>query len=77
MLDRGVLLQLNINSLTGHYSPETKKIAEQLIKDGLIRFLGSDCHHIGHTELMQVAATQGALHELIASGRLLNTQLLD
>lgn len=75
MIDRGVLLQLNINSMTGHYSPETKKIGEQLVKDGLIRFLGSDCHHLGHTELMAAAALEPSIHQAMDSGLLLNAEL--
>jgi protein-tyrosine phosphatase len=73
--DKGVLLQLNINSLTGHYSPGTKKIAEQMIDANLIDFLGSDCHHAGHAELMTHVVFQKSLHKLLGSGKLLNTTL--
>lgn len=73
--DRGVLFQLNINSLTGHYSPETKKIAERLIKEGMIEFLGSDCHNMNHAGLMQRALREPGLHELLNSGKLLNSTL--
>lgn len=75
MKEKGVLLQLNINSLTGHYSPEAKKVAEYLIDKQLVDFLGSDCHHAGHLQLMQRAVRTKALHKLLGSGLLRNSQL--
>lgn len=71
--DKGVLFQLNINSLTGYYSPATLKIAEQMIDKGWYEFVGSDCHHSGHLSLMQKARTSFHLRKLIESGSLLNT----
>jgi tyrosine-protein phosphatase YwqE len=73
--EKGVLLQLNINSLTGHYSPDAQKVAEYLIDKNMVDFLGSDCHHAGHLQLMQKAVRTKALHKLLASGSLRNTQL--
>ncbi len=73
--DKGVLLQLNINSLSGHYSPQTKKIAEMMIEKNMISFLGSDCHHMGHVDLMKQVVYENALHKLLASGKLLNSTL--
>lgn len=73
--DRGVLLQLNVNSLTGYYSPSTKKISEMLIDKGMIDLLGTDCHHIGHLELLKKCRYEKHLHKLIASGKLLNSTL--
>ncbi|MEO5644078.1 MAG: CpsB/CapC family capsule biosynthesis tyrosine phosphatase [Bacteroidia bacterium] len=73
--EKGVLFQLNINALTGHYSPATKKVAEQMIERGWYEFLGSDCHHMGHIELMRRVRGEKALHKLITSGKLLNNSL--
>src|ERR1035437_7782837 len=74
--EKGVLLQLNINSLTGFYSPMTKKIAEQLIEKNMIDFLGSDCHRMEHVDRIKtVAVYEKALHTLIESGKLLNNTL--
>ena len=42
MFDKGVILQLNINSITGHYSPEVKAVSKKLIDSELIGLLGSD-----------------------------------
>jgi protein-tyrosine phosphatase len=72
---RGVILQLNINSVTGHYSQETKKAAQWLIDKDMISLVGSDCHHMGHIELMKKAQTDKYMHKLLASKRLLNSTL--
>ncbi len=72
---KGVALQLNINSLTGHYSPDCKKTAEKLIELNMVSFLGSDCHHMGHIELIGKAQVQKSLTKLIESGMLLNSAL--
>ncbi|MEM6297137.1 MAG: CpsB/CapC family capsule biosynthesis tyrosine phosphatase [Bacteroidota bacterium] len=55
LLERGVLLQININSLTGYYSRPSKKIAEMLINEKAIRFLGTDCHGIKHINALKKA----------------------
>jgi len=41
----GVYLQVNLNSLGGHYGKSAKKLAEFLAKSGMIDFLGSDIHY--------------------------------
>lgn len=74
-IDKGVLLQLNINSLTGYYSLSTKKIAEKMIDNNMISLLGSDCHHIGHTNLMKQVIYEPYLEKLVGSGCLLNKTL--
>jgi protein-tyrosine phosphatase len=73
--DKGVFFQLNINSLTGHYSPATMKVAEQMIDKGWYDFLGSDCHHAGHLELIRKVRSAPPLRKLVESGRLLNNTL--
>ena len=50
--DHGVLLQVNLNSLAGYYSPAAKKVAEQLIEGGLVDFVGTDTHHLRHTDTL-------------------------
>lgn len=74
--EKGLLFQLNINSLTGYYSAETKKIALQLIEKNMIDFLGSDCHHAGHVNLIKTQVIyENGLRKLIESGKLLNSTL--
>ena len=50
--DRGVLFQLNTVSLSGYYSPMAKKIAEKLLKEKMIDFIGTDCHRNRHLDAM-------------------------
>jgi tyrosine-protein phosphatase YwqE len=73
--EKGVLLQLNINSLTGYYSESTKKIAEQMIEKNMISLLGTDCHHSGHIGLLKQVVYEPYLEKLVNSGKLLNKQL--
>lgn len=75
MHQKGVHLQLNILSLVGHYGPEAQKIAEQLIDENLITFLGSDCHNLMHQNGIEVARTKKYFHKLVDSGFLKNSQL--
>lgn len=75
LVERDVFLQLNINSLHGHYGAEVKKMSEKMIDAGLISFIGTDCHHLGHLELLQQMRTNAHLKKLIESGRLKNIQL--
>lgn len=76
IVDRGALLQLNLNSLTGYYSPMAKKTAEKLIDDGLISFAGSDLHNIRHMESLSGAINKKYFDKLLALD-LLNNSLLD
>ncbi|HEY5746845.1 MAG TPA: CpsB/CapC family capsule biosynthesis tyrosine phosphatase [Chryseolinea sp.] len=55
LLDRGVLLQVNISSITGYYSKEAQRTAHKLIDRGWIHLLGSDCHARQHADLVAVA----------------------
>jgi len=74
---RGVDLQLNLLSLIGHYGPEVKKTAEQLIDANLIDWVSSDCHHQGHMKLIKEKVSKSVyLQKLIDSGRLKNQSLL-
>lgn len=73
--EKGVHLQLNILSLVGHYGPEAQKIAEQMIDENLITFLGSDCHNVMHQGGIEMARTKKYFHKLINSGLLKNSEL--
>lgn len=75
LVEKGVQLQLNINSLSGYYSLATKKIAELLIDKKMISYLGTDCHHMGHINLIKKVVKEPYLQKLIESGTLLNNTL--
>ncbi|MDB5233557.1 MAG: capsular biosynthesis protein [Hymenobacter sp.] len=72
--DHGVLLQVNLNSLAGYYSPAAKKVAEQLIDGGLVDFVGTDTHHLRHTDtLLRRAVPQSYMAKLLQLPLLNNT----
>ncbi len=74
--EQGLLLQMNINSLTGVYSPEIKKFAEKLLKAQLVDFLGSDCHRERHLNLLESVMQQPKYQKLIAGCQIRNSELL-
>jgi protein-tyrosine phosphatase len=75
LIGRGTLLQMNINSISGQYGAPVKKAAEWLIDHNMISFLGTDCHHVGHLEILKKTLLEKHVHKLIDSGKLLNVTL--
>jgi tyrosine-protein phosphatase YwqE len=73
--DRGILIQINTNCLTGHYGPGVKRISERLIEADLVDFIGTDTHHVGHLNLLEAMRRSPLLKKLVESGRLLNSTL--
>lgn len=71
LLDRGVLFQLNISSITGYYSKQVQQLAFKLIDRGWVHLLGSDCHH-----LQQALLTEKA-HEMRYYQKALSLPLLN
>ena len=71
---RNIKIQVNLGSLTGHYGPGVKKMAEELIKKGLVDFLGSDCHRMEHL-LMIEKYLDAPIYDAIEKLRLLNPSL--
>jgi protein-tyrosine phosphatase len=55
LIDRGVLLQVNIASFGGYYSRDVQKAAERLVQHKWVHLLGSDCHNQRHFEAVQAA----------------------
>lgn len=72
---KDVVLQVNINSLSGHYSAEAQKIAEKLIDNNLVHLIGTDLHHLGQIEVLKLSAKSNHLKKLVESGNLLNREL--
>jgi tyrosine-protein phosphatase YwqE len=73
--DRGVAIQLNINSLTGHYGPDVKKVGEWMVDQNLVDLVGSDCHNMNHIGLLNQACHLPYVHKIIAQEKLINKQL--
>jgi tyrosine-protein phosphatase YwqE len=63
--EKGVLIQMNINSLTGHYGPKAQKIAENLVDRKLVDVVGTDCHRIEHLMMMEKNLSKPYLHKML------------
>ena len=61
---KGINIQININSLSGHYGPDIKKQAERLIDAGEFDFIGTDCHRIEHLMLLEDSLTSPYIHKI-------------
>jgi len=73
----GVLFQLNILSLLGHYGPHAKMIGNRLIDDDMIDLLGSDVHSMRHLGGLRAALAEPGLQKLAENpDRLLNKTLV-
>lgn len=72
---KGILLQLNLLSLTGHYSPEVKKIAERMVDADLVDLVGTDCHKIEHLTILEKHANSKYFNLLANNSNLLNRNI--
>lgn len=73
--EKGVLLQVNLASMTGHYGTGPKRIAERLIDNNLVDILGTDTHKMSHIDVFKKALKEPMLHRLLDSGMLINDKL--
>lgn len=63
--ERGILIQLNLSSLSGRYGPGVKKQAEQLIERKLVDLVSTDAHRIDHVELLESIHDSNYLNKLM------------
>lgn len=71
----GVLFQLNLNSLAGYYSPMARQVAEKLIDSGLVDLVGTDTHHLRHTEALARKTVNSSYFRKLLTLPLLNPTL--
>jgi tyrosine-protein phosphatase YwqE len=70
----GVVLQLNLLSLSGYYSKAVKKMAMRLLANNMISLIGSDCHN--STQLISIAKTlESAVMNPVEDQILINNSL--
>jgi len=72
---RGVLLQMNLLSLTNHYSPQTRKIAEKMVDANLVDAVGTDCHRIENLRMLEDHLNLKHIHKLANQEKLFNKTL--
>ncbi|MDN3203866.1 tyrosine-protein phosphatase [Algoriphagus sediminis] len=53
LIDRRLLFQVNLLSLTGFYSKPVKDFAERLIERGVVKFFGTDCHNPRYLDMLE------------------------
>jgi tyrosine-protein phosphatase YwqE len=63
--ENGMLIQLNINSLFGHYGLAVQKQAEKLIDAGLVDYIATDCHRIEHLAILEKNLTNKYLKKVL------------
>jgi protein-tyrosine phosphatase len=73
LLNRGLLFQMNISSITGYYSKQVQQAAFKLIDRGWVHWLGSDCHQIQHAMLIENAIQSKYFRKVINLPLLNNT----
>ena len=75
LINRGVLLQINLLSLIGYYSSQIQTKTKELIAHNQVSFVGTDCHNMLQAELYEKCQIQKDWHVLLNSGKLLNSTL--
>ncbi len=73
--NRNVFLQLNTISLGGYYSEQTKEMAEKLIDNKMIDFLGSDMHNHNYLEGLRFALMEKYIKKAVETNTILNSTL--
>jgi len=71
--EKGVLMQVNINSLGGYYSAAAQKVAEKLIDQKLVDFAGTDAHNLKHLNALKKAHASKYYQKLLQLPLLNNT----
>jgi len=69
---QGVFIQMNLNSLTGHYGVEVRKQAERLIDEFALDFVGTDAHRMDHLTHLEANLSLPYFREL--GNRLMRNQ---
>lgn len=73
--ETGCLLQLNSIALTGYYGKGTNKVAEEMVENHLVDFIGSDMHHLKHATALEESLNTTAMQTLLIMHQLNNALL--
>ncbi len=73
----GTKLQINLLSLAGYYGKEEKRIAEYLLEQGFVSFVGTDLHRISQADCIDsyLASKDYLRHRAALEDALLNDNL--
>ncbi len=75
LIDRKLLFQVNLLSLTGFYSKQVKDFAETLVERGVVALLGTDCHNARYLDMLETLPRHQKIYEKIQNLDLINTRL--
>ena len=70
--ETGCLLQMNSIALTGYYGSGAKKVAEEMVENHLVDFIGSDMHHLKHAAALEDSLTMPLMQRLLSQHQLNN-----
>ncbi|QIL40182.1 capsular biosynthesis protein [Pedobacter sp. HDW13] len=73
--ETGCLLQLNTIALTGYYGAGAKKVAEEMVENHLVDFMGSDMHHLKHAAALEDSLSTPFIENLLSQYQLGNASL--
>lgn len=66
LAELGFLLQVNLLSLTGYYGKEAAKVAQYMIKNELVSFIGTDMHHDRHLKALSDPRNRALFHKYLS-----------
>jgi tyrosine-protein phosphatase YwqE len=75
LIDRKLLFQVNLLSLTGFYSKPIKDFSEMLIERKIVAFLGTDCHNSRYLDMLETLPKNVKSYEKIKKLELINQKL--
>jgi tyrosine-protein phosphatase YwqE len=64
LVDRKILFQVNLLSLTGFYSKPVKDFAESLVERDLVKFFGTDCHNVRYLDMLETLPKQKSYSQI-------------
>ncbi|RZK73625.1 MAG: capsular biosynthesis protein [Pedobacter sp.] len=70
--ETGCMLQMNSIALTGYYGSGAKKVAEEMVENHLVDFIGSDMHHLKHAAALEDSLTTPLMQRLLSQHQLNN-----
>ena len=73
--EMGTLFQINLNSTVGYYNKDIQHIAEELIMNSLVDFIGSDTHHMTHITSLKRSLNQSLYKKIFKYNTILNDTL--
>ena len=65
---KGILFQLDLRSVSGHYGPQPKLLAERMLQSDLIHLVGSDAHRVSRSEQAYLEVLQN-VEEIVGEER--------